>query len=72
LYKQNGVWYNYALNNAVTTTGGDLIATEGKIFYINHDQRVHNFYWTGNFWWDVPLSTANQASSRGCIHPYYN
>lgn len=72
LYKQNGVWYNYALNSAFTSTAGDLIATEEKVFYINHDKRVHNFYWTGNSWWDVPLSSATQASTRGCIYYYYN
>lgn len=72
IYKQNGVWYNYALNDGVTSTAGDLIAAEGKIFYINHDKRVHNFYWTGTKWWDVPLSQATPANTVGCLSLYYN
>jgi hypothetical protein len=72
LYLQNGVWYNYSLSDAMTDAAGDLVAAEDKIFYINHDKRAHNFYWSANRWWDVPLSTSSQADTRACIGPYYS
>lgn len=71
-YLQNGVWYNYSLSESVTDVAGDLIAAEGKIFYISHDKRIHNFHWSGNRWWDGPLSGLPQADTKGCTSAYYN
>lgn len=71
VYKQAGAWYNYPLDPAMSDSGGDLVAAEGKIFHVHHDKRVHNVYWSGNRWYDGPLSTASQADAKGCINVYY-
>jgi len=71
IYNENGIWFNYSLDNAMVNAAGDLIAAEGKIFYINHDKRVHNLYWNGNTWADVALSPLPQADTKSCIMPYY-
>lgn len=71
IYNVNGVWFNYPLDNAMVNAAGDLIAAENKIFYINHDKRVHGFFWGGSAWSDVPLSTTTPANVKGCINPYY-
>ena len=71
LYAQYGTWYNYPLDNAMTSAAGDLFAAEGHIFYINQDKRVHNFIWNGSKWNDGPLSTSAQANTKACINPYY-
>jgi hypothetical protein len=71
LYNVNGVWFNYSLVNSMTSAAGDLIAAEGKIFFINHDKRAHNSYWQNSAWSDVPLATGAPANAKGCIFPYY-
>jgi hypothetical protein len=53
------------------STAGDLVAVEGKIFFIDHDKRVHNDYWSGSRRDDVPLSAGAQAATKGCISAYY-
>ncbi|HZI18358.1 MAG TPA: hypothetical protein VEY09_07155 [Pyrinomonadaceae bacterium] len=70
IYKQGGVWYNWALNYGVGGGGGDLLAAEEKIFYVNQDRRVHNFYWTGKIWWDDVLSRSGQADTKSCLYSY--
>jgi hypothetical protein len=71
VYKQGGVWHNWALNFGTSGTAGDVLAAEDKIFYINHDKRVHNFYWTGNFWWDDALSHLSPANTNSCVYSYF-
>jgi len=71
IYKQGGIWHNWALNFGTPGTAGDVLAAEDKIFYINHDKWVHNFYWTGNFWWDDALSKTGPANTKSCVYSYF-
>ena len=43
IYKVDGVWFNYAVSDAMVDAAGDLTVFEGELLYINHDKRVHNF-----------------------------
>lgn len=71
LYNVNGVWFNYPLDNAMVDAAGDLLAFEGKIFYINHDKRLHGFLWGGSAWSEGPVLPSAPANVKGCINPYY-
>jgi len=62
-------WVVDGLYNGMTGVAGDVVAADTKVYFINTNKLIYNYYWTGSFWYPDHL-VSTPANAKSCSYIY--